>query len=82
MHYCEVNSLVASMHETWGNGHLDKSIDNMFYRLKRMLHLIDEGKESIEFMETKYEKNITKQTYHPWVLMMKCMLNKQRPHQI
>ena len=53
MRLCEVNALVHSVNETWENGVLDRSIQNVFNRLKKVLVLIIEGNGSNELVETK-----------------------------
>lgn len=56
MRRCEVNALVASVMETWENGHLDESISKVFSRLKIVLHLIHEAKGRNDLVETKRGK--------------------------
>ena len=54
--YCEVQVLAQSVEETWANGHLDKVIEKVFDRLKRVLVLIAEAKGKNNLMETKQGK--------------------------
>ena len=42
--------------ETWDNGHLDKMIDSVFARIKKVLVLVVEGKGSNKYVEIKCGK--------------------------
>lgn len=58
-HMCryEVNVLVKLVYTTWENGTLDKSIQNLFSQIQKVLCSVVKGGKSKELVETKCRKN-------------------------
>ena len=54
--HCKVQALARSFTGTWANGQLDKVIEKVFDRLKRVLFLITEAKGINDLVETKLGK--------------------------